>query len=319
MMAVVAAILAFVAVASLVLVLVSGSRDPSVERRLARIRLAPEEQGAIGNVLRNDAGTFPFLRWFVTGGWAERTRVQLAQAGLSLRVSEYLILRVLAGAGVAASIVVATAGSTVGLLAAIAGGLAGSLIPMVIVAVIRARRQAKMEAQLPEALALMAGSLRSGFAFTQSVELAAKQLSSPIKDELDRVIRDTSLGASAESALEQLSVRTGSYDIDLMVSSVLVQRTTGGNLSEILDNVAETVRERDRLQNDIKAITSSQRLTGLVLMVYPIGLWLILTAIAPSIYKVLVTEPEGRILLAIALTLQVLGALTIRRILKLEV
>jgi tight adherence protein B len=318
-MAIAAALLVFVAVASLVSVVMSTSGDRVMERRLSRMGLPPVERSAIGNVLMQDSGTFPFLRGLVSGGWADRTRTQLAQAGLSLKVSEYLVLRVLAGAGVAAVTIVVTSGSPVGLIAGVVGGLVGSFVPALVVAVIRARRQAKMEAQLPEALALISGSLRSGFAFTQSLELAAKQLEPPISHELNLVIRDTSLGASSDSALGQLSTRTGSYDIDLMVSSVLVQRTTGGNLSEILDNVAETVRERERLQSDIKAITSSQRLTGLVLGLYPALLWLILTATAPSIYKVLVTEPEGRILLAIAATLQIAGALAIRRILRLEV
>lgn len=319
MLALVAAALVFTAVASLVLVLVTPSGDRVVERRLSRLNRPVGRRHDVGNVLRQETATLPFLRGLVRGEWADKTRAQLAQAGIHLKVSEYLVLRVLAAAAVAALVVVMTSGSGAGLLMAVVAGSIGSFIPPIAVAVVRGRRQAKLEKQLPEALGLISGSLRSGFAFTQAVELAAKQLDSPICDELSLVIRDTSLGASADSALEQLSIRTGSKDVDLMVASVLVQRSTGGNLSEILDNVAETVRERERLQADIKAITSSQRLTGLVLSLYPVALWMGLTAISPSIYKVLVTEPEGRVMLAIAAVLQVCGVFMINRLLKLEV
>jgi tight adherence protein B len=105
----------------------------------------------------------------------------------------------------------------------------------------------------------------------------------------------------------------------MMVSSIIIQRSTGGNLSEILDGVADTVREREHLQGEIRALTASQRFTGLVLSVYPIGLGLVLFALAPSTWGVLVTEETGRMLLGVAAALQVLGIFTIRRILTLEV
>lgn len=318
-LAFVAAALIFVAVVSLTLVLVTPSGDRMLERRLSRLNKPADRPDTVGTVLRKETGTFPFLRALVRGEWAERTQTQLSRAGLQLKVSEYLILRLVAGAGVAALTIIVASGSAIGLLIAIITGVAASFIPVLVVTVLKTRRQDLLAKQLPEALALISSSLRSGFAFTQAVELATKQLADPVKAELDLVLRDMWLGASAESALEELSQRTGSSDVELMVSSVLVQRTTGGNLSEILDNVAETVRERERLQSEIRAITSSQRLTGLVLSLYPLALWLILTGISPSIYKVLLTEAEGRVLLVIAAILQVFGILTIRRLLKLEV
>jgi len=105
----------------------------------------------------------------------------------------------------------------------------------------------------------------------------------------------------------------------MVVTTILVQRTTGGNLSEVLDNVAETIRERERLQGEIRALTAQQRLTGLILSIYPVMLGLLFFALAPSLMKVLVTEEAGRVLLAVAIFLQVMGMLTIRRILRLDV
>ncbi len=113
--------------------------------------------------------------------------------------------------------------------------------------------------------------------------------------------------------------RTGSYDLDMMVSSIMIQRNTGGNLSEILENVADTIRERDRLQGEIRALTSSQRFTGLVLSIYPLFLGALFFALAPETWKVLFESELGRILLISAAALQVMGMITIRRILALEV
>jgi tight adherence protein B len=166
---------------------------------------------------------------------------------------------------------------------------------------------------------LIANALRSGFAFNQAVEAAAKQSEPPMQDELNYFLRDTSLGARPDDALAAMVIRSGSLDLEMLVTTLLVQRTTGGNLSEVLDNVADTIRERDRLQGEIKALTATQRLTGQILSIYPIALGAFLFVLAPSMMKVLFTEEIGRILLAIALTLQIIGALTIRRILSLDV
>jgi tight adherence protein B len=141
----------------------------------------------------------------------------------------------------------------------------------------------------------------------------------PIGEELKLLQRDTALGMPMDEALQAMADRTGTYDFEMMVSSIIIQRSTGGNLSEILDGVADTVREREHLQGEIRALTASQRFTGLVLSIYPIGLGLVLFALAPSTWGVLVTEETGRMLLGVAAALQVLGIFTIRRILTLEV
>ncbi len=132
-------------------------------------------------------------------------------------------------------------------------------------------------------------------------------------------MRDNSLGAPIEDSLRAMVERSGSLDLDMMVTTILVQRTTGGNLSEILDNVAETIRDRFRLKGEMRALTASQRLTGLILSIYPLLLLGIFFGIAPSVMNVLLTEDIGRLLLGIALTLQLIGAFTIRRITNLEV
>ena len=318
-LALIAAAAVFVAVAALVLALTSNPGARQLDKRLARIS-RQKESTPVENVLRIDTGTFPLLRRIVTGNaWAERAARDLAQGGWALKVSEYFLIRLCACVVLAAVTVLMVGPSGVGILIAALMGVAGFMLPALVLQYYRSRRQNLTSKQLAETLALISNSLRSGFAFTQAVELAAKQIQPPIAEELERFLDDVSLGAPTDVALQQMADRSGSYDLDMMASVIVIQRSTGGNLSEILDNLAETIRERDRLQAEIRALTASQRFTGLILSLYPIFLGVIFFALAPAIWKVLVLDEVGRVLLIIAATLQVMGIVTIRRILKLEV
>lgn len=314
----IAALLVFVAVTALVLALVSGNRDRAAESRLARLSNPPKEKSA-DTVLKRDSGTFPFLNRLVSGSWSDRAADDLARAGMSLKVSEFLMIRLLSAGGFALLVVLFAPGATLGVLLAIVAGVLGFMLPAWLVAIRRSRRQKELNDQLPEMLALLSNSLRSGFAFTQAIDLAADQLAPPISEELKLVQRDTTLGASMDDALQSMADRSGSYDFEMVVSSVLIQRTIGGNLSEILDRVADTVKERKRLEREIQSLTASQRFTGLVLSIYPIALGLLFFALAPDTWKVLVTEETGRLMLALAAVLQVIGIIAMRRILTLEV
>jgi tight adherence protein B len=319
-----AAILAFVAMTALALS-VLRARFPSraAEQRLSALNRAPTDlldlQGS--DLLQRTGSPLPVMRRFLANNedWASRTAIDLQQAGLQLRVSEYLLLRVLMG-GVSGVLVAVLMRFTPGAL--VAGAIIGVIafmLPMFWLKMRKSRRQSMLASQLVETLHLIANALRSGFAFNQAVEAAAKQSEPPMQDELNYFLRDTSLGARPDDALAAMVIRSGSLDLEMLVTTLLVQRTTGGNLSEVLDNVADTIRERERLQGEIKALTSTQRLTGQILSIYPIALGAFLFILAPSMMQVLFTEEIGRILLAIALTLQIIGALTIRRILSLDV
>lgn len=314
--ALVGAAAAFVAVLALVLALtgVGGSRE--AERRLTRLK-GTTDSNEIENVLRGDSGTFPILRRLLTGSaWSDNTARQLEQAGWGLKVSEYFLIRVFLGVVIAAAGGIIFGSSSLVFLIVIGLGLLGFMLPAVVLNHFRNRRIAALNGQLAEALSLISNSLRSGFAFTQSVELASKQLENPIREELTRFLRDVSLGAPTDEALTRMAERAASYDLEMTVATVLVQRTTGGNLSEILDNVAETVRERERITGEIRALTASQRFTGLILSIYPCFLFFIFALLAPSLMNVLWQESLGRVLLAVAIGLQVTGIVTIRRILR---
>lgn len=319
-MEIVAALLVFVSVTALALWLLTARGSRRVEARLELMQRQEKKSEGVENVLRTDSGTFPILRRLSGGtGWGERARVDLAQAGLTLKVSEYLLMRLFCAVILSLAMLVLFSSSSLAIPILIGTAVLGFMLPGWYVGLRKGRRKDKLGKQLPEAVTLMANSLRSGFAFSQAMELAAGQVQEPIKAEFDQYLSDVSLGAPSDEALERMAERVGTYDMDMLVSTILIQRTTGGNLSEVLDNVAETIRERERLQGEIRALTASQRFAGLILSIYPLLLLLLFTAMAPSIWTVLYTDPAGRIVLAVAATLQVIGIVSIRRLLRLEV
>lgn len=319
-----AAILTFVSVASIVGVALSRSPEArAVERRLSSMAVPaspnPQMQGS-DLFLRGRHSGVPALRRLLEGSeWSQRTWTDLQQAGLPLKVGEYLALRLLcAMMGVLLGII-AGVGGLPGIIIIVAAGAIGSFLPALYLRFKKARRQRQIGQQMVEMLQLISNALRSGFAFTQAVEMAAKQLGPPLQDELQHFLRDTNLGARLDDALNGLVERTGSVDMEMLVTTIMIQRLTGGNLSEVLDNVGATIRERQRLYGEIQALTAQQRLTGQILSIYPLLLGALFFAIAPSIWKVLFTESIGRIVLGGALVLQTMGALWIRQILKLDV
>ncbi len=133
------------------------------------------------------------------------------------------------------------------------------------------------------------------------------------------MLNDLSLGADSAVALQDMGERVGSRDLDVVITAFQVQRTTGGNLPEILDAASAALRDRERVRGEVKTFTAQQRMTGIILSVYPIAIGLLLLAIMPSVWTKLFTEPAGQVQLAIALFLQVVGFLAIQRALKIEV
>jgi tight adherence protein B len=318
----VASVFVFVAVTAGALAVFSRAPMSRVaEKRLEAWRRPPQREGLDPNdVLRRGTSAVPFLRSFLSNGaWSQRAAIDLQRAGSRLKVSEYLLLRLLVGAAVGLIALLVTRGGLLGVLLAVLLALVGFMLPALHIRLRKRRRSATIDRQLVETLQLITNALRSGFAFAQAVDLAAKQMAPPIKDELIQLLRDVGLGAPMDEALRAMVERSGSYDLDMTVTAMLVQRTTGGNLSEVLDNVGETMRERERIRAEIQSLTASQRLTGLILSIWPVVLGLLFFVIAPSIMSVLWTDPLGRIVLAIGIGLQLLGFFTIRRVLDIDI
>lgn len=280
----------------------------------------PEAAGSsAGPTFKRSHSSIPTLGKLLSDSpWAESTAISLQQANVRLRVGEYLLVRFLLGTFAFMIIALFTRFQALGVVFGIFGAVGVYMLGPFYLRFLRRRRLAKIEKQLVEFLPMLASSLRSGFAFQQGVELAAQQLGPPLGDELTLMLNDSNLGATMEEALLQMGKRVGSTDFDMMITAVLVQRGTGGNLSEILDRAAETLRERERVRGDLQSLTASQRLTGLILSIYPAAIGLLLLLIMPSLWSVMFTETLGQIFLGVALGLQGLGFLVMQRVMKVD-
>jgi tight adherence protein B len=256
---------------------------------------------------------------FVSGEWLQKLAADLERADMTIRPVEYIATRLaLAVLGFLIPYVM-LGPSAVGMLSALAGAGGGFFLPALYLNHRRSRRVQKLDSQLPEALTLIANSLKAGFGLLQSLDLAARQMDHPISTELNRTIYEMSVGSNPNDALLALGERSDSYDLDIVVTAILIQRTAGGNLAEILDTVAETMRDRARIRGEIKTLTAQQKMTGLVIGALPLGVVGMFMVTSPDYIMVLFTTTMGKAMLGLAVGLEVVGLLIIQRILSIEV
>lgn len=190
--------------------------------------------------------------------------------------------------------------------------------PRWILGFLAAKRRTKLEYQLADALAIIASSLRGGFSFVQGLDMASQQLEPPIKDEFARVIRLVQLGLETSRALEQMSERINSYDYDMTVSATNIQLSVGGNLSQMLDSIAVTIRDRIRLRREIAALTAQGRISGAILIGLPVGIALMLRVVNAEYMARLTNTPEGGVMLYIWVVMQGIGVYWIKKLLDFD-
>ncbi len=181
------------------------------------------------------------------------------------------------------------------------------------------QRQTAFALQLGDALNLMSNSLKAGYSFLQAMELVAREMNPPISQEFSQVVREVSLGTTVEDALGNLASRVHNDDLELVLLSINIQRQVGGNLSEIFDKVASTIRERLRIKGEIKTLTAQGRLSSIIILLLPPVLAAFMFAINPQYMLLLVQHPLGQLMLMVGLFGQVLGILLIRRIIAIDV
>jgi tight adherence protein B len=208
---------------------------------------------------------------------------------------------------------------TIGVLAPVIGACGGACIPRLYRARHRDKRLGLIEEQFPDALDFLGRSVRAGNAFSIALELLAGESSEPLKSEIVKVTREMALGAGLEDALLGLVARIQLLEVRMFVAAVLLQRETGGNLSEVLGKLATSVRERLRLRGQVKAASGQGRLTAKVLTFMPVITLIMLKLVNPSYINNLTDDPTGRNLLGAAIVLQILGYLVMQRMIKVEV
>jgi tight adherence protein B len=195
----------------------------------------------------------------------------------------------------------------------------GAFAPIGYLLFARSRRMGKFEEQFPEALDLLSRALRAGHAFQTAMGMVADDLKEPVGPEFRKTFDQQNYGLPLRDSLFQLAERIPLMDVRFFTTAVLIQRDTGGNLAEILDNLAHVVRERFRIRREIRTKTAHGRFTGLVLLALPAGLGVILTMINPDHMELLFSRPMGHTMIGAAIVMQVFGFLWIRKILDLEV
>jgi tight adherence protein B len=205
------------------------------------------------------------------------------------------------------------------LLLMLAAGLVAAGLPFVHVLYKRKKRFNAFLEHLPDALDLMSRALSAGHAFSESLHMISVEMPEPIAGEFRKTYEEQNLGLSLKLALENLTHRVPLLDLRMCVTAILIQRETGGNLAEILEKVAYTIRERFRILGDLKTLTTSSRMSAWLLCGLPIGVALAITFMNPEYMSVLWKDPRGHYLIAAAMIMQVTGMLIVRKILRIKI
>lgn len=203
-------------------------------------------------------------------------------------------------------------------LVAAAAGLFAAFIPYGYIRVVRGRRMLKFEEQFPEAIDLLARALRAGHALTTGLSMVAEELPQPVGPEFKLLFDQQNFGMPLPQALKEFAARIPSLDARFFATAVLTQRESGGNLSEVLDNLASIIRDRFRVKRQVRVISAHGRITGWILSALPVCLALFFAVASPEKYRNFYTDPFGMKLIAGALMLQVVGVFIISRIVKIE-
>jgi tight adherence protein B len=264
----------------------------------------------------SEAGPLPALERMISG--TERGSAfgrWIEQSGLKLSISGVLIIALVCAVLFAILVTMLTR-SPFGIPAGFAIGFA---LPFMFLKFKRTKRLRAFEEQFPEALDLIARALKAGHAFATGLKMAADELDEPVGPEFRKTFDEQNFGLPLKDALENLTLRLPILDVRFFATAVLIQRETGGNLSEILENLAHVVRERFKILRQVRVYTAHGRLTGYVLLALPAVLGIALSFINPDHMNMLFRERMGQILLMVAMGMQIAGYIWIKQVVKIEV
>ncbi len=258
----------------------------------------------------------PWLnRLLLKFSWTERMNLLLVQAGIKYPLGFFgLSTLLLAFIGFLAGSWITTS-----YLMAILWAAGFGMIPFLYVYSKKKRRMQKFQRQLPDALELIGRSLKAGHAFPGGLKMVGDEFDDPTGTEFGRTLDEINFGVGTNDALKNLSRRVDCPDLKFFVISVILQRDTGGNLAEILENIAYLIRERFKLQGHIRALSAEGRLSAVILVLLPFIVTLVLSLINPGYVATLLTDPIGRIMAIFAITLMALGVLVIKRMIQIRI
>ncbi len=323
-----------VAIVLIALGLASGGSAAAIRDRIERyasgndVSAKSGGQANIGEMIAGSEALASLNKAFEQRSFGANIARDIARADLRLKVSEYLAIWAASTVAVPftlllVSFIITPLGSPIVLLV---GLVMGFYAPRFWLGRRRKTRLSGFNKQLPDTITLVANALRSGSSFLQAIELVTRESRPPISTEFGRVIREVNLGLPFEAAMENMVRRVRSEDLELMATAISIQHTVGGNLAEILDTIAFTIRERIRIQGEIRTLTAQQRMSGYVVGFLPIALAGFLFVAAPGFMDPMFANPPaimglpvGMVILAMGGFMMFIGFMFIRKIVDIEV
>jgi len=296
-----------------------NERARLIKERLATVQKAPERAPEEELALLRDEqlSQIPALDSLLRR--SERISAiqkMLAQAGMSLRAGNFLGLSVISAVAAAIVAFVLTRNNPAVAWAAL---FIGFLLPYSYASFRRNKRFEKFEELFPEAIDTLARAVRAGHAFTTALEMISNEVSEPVCSEFRKLYEEQKFGMPVRDALMNLTNRMPLVDVKFFVTAVMLQRETGGNLAEILDNLSYVIRERFKIQRQVRVYTAQGRLTMALLMGMPPVIVTTMLVLNPAFIRPLFSDPIGHTLLVAGITLQTIGYFVIRKIIRIQV
>ncbi|MDB4897540.1 MAG: Type secretion system domain [Firmicutes bacterium] len=273
----------------------------------------PDSDGKQGKVSARDALLKAVEQATLGRRFTNKLEVRLQRADWKWKPAEFMVAQgVAAGVGLGLALI-----SSPGLWWLL--GALGWVGPHILLARAEKSRLKLFEQQLPDVLAIIANALRSGYSFLQAMEVVSREMPDPVAKEFSLVLRESRVNIPMDDALSNLVGRVKSADLDLVVTAVLIQRQVGGNLSDVLDKIGGTIKERIKLLGEIRTLTTQGRMSGWIVSILPIGMAVVFHLISPGYLNPLWQNPVGWILVFAGVTMQGIGILIIKNMVNLEV
>ncbi|WP_051237752.1 type II secretion system F family protein [Lacticigenium naphthae] len=293
------------------------------ERMVVRRRLFQEEKGNRSaeqkveeiEQLESEREYRSFMTRIQDSRFYRSLLVRIQQSHVKIRPEEYVLVSFVSALVVFAFVFLLNFSPLLSFVIS----LLGLFIPRYYLRAQARKRQKELNKQLPQALNLLANGLRAGFSFTQALNVASRDLGDPISEEFSKILRDNRLGKSLEAALENFAERNPHPDIEMLTTAVFIQRQVGGNLADILDSLAKTIRERMQLQAEIKTMTAQGRISAWVVGLLPFAMGAVLYLMNPEYMSVLFTTTIGLLLVSGALVILITGIFILVRMVDMKV
>lgn len=322
-MALTAALISFIAATAVLcsLWIFFGTETPTdvIKRRIESVRRV--DRGADVELelklLRDELySSVPLFHRVLTRlSWISRLQDFITQAGMTTKAAKVLLL----SAVIALTAYLATALFYPHIIVQLLIGFVVGILPFLAIAWMRQRRLRQFEEHFPEALDLLGRAVRAGHAFTAGLEMMSKESPEPIASEFRTTFEEQNFGLPLRDALVNLTERVPLVDVRFFVTALVVQKETGGNLAEILDELARVIRERFRIYREVRVKTAQGRLTATILILLPLAILMLMRLFNPVYISVLFTDSLGTTLLLIALLLQMIGSILIWKIIQIKV